>query len=623
MSPPAGSLAVSLPVSPGKQSDGQAGGQSLGAFVAPGGTRFAAFATGASACGVRLYGGDGTAPATHPLTEEAPGLFAGRIAGVGPGARYKFVIERDGETRELPDPYARFLPDGVHAAAEVTSSSYEFRHAGVFRPLSEQVIYELHVGTFSPEGTYAGVRQRLPELRDLGVTAIELMPLAAFDGQRGWGYDGVALFAPFAGYGHPDELRALVDEAHGLGLAVFLDVVYNHFGPAGNYLSAYAPEYFTSDIQNGWGDAPDFRHPVVRQMVLDNARYWLQEFRFDGLRLDATHAIIDPSPRHILADLADLARELEPQRLLIAEDERNEPALIEQHGLDAIWADDFHHQLRVTLTGERDGYYGAYQPGVAGLARAIEQGWLYTGQVYKATGHPRGHDAGQLSADRFVYCIQNHDQVGNRALGERLNHQVPLEAFHVASTVLLYLPMTPLLFMGQEWAASSPFLFFTDHEPSLGELVSKGRREEFKSFRAFADPTARASIPDPQDTLTFERSRLDWSERDSGPHGRTLTLYRQLIQLRRNDPVLSSADRAGLEAKAITGDGQLLLVRRSSPAGSRLLLANLGTERATVPGPQLQGHRRPLFTTGPSAQMDTREEGDLLLPGFTALILGN
>ena len=283
--------------------------------------------------------------------------------------------------RELPDPYARFLPFGVHGPAEVVRPSHDWHYgSGVHRPLAQHVIYELHVGTFTPEGTFRAAIGHLAELAHLGVTAIELMPVAAFDGTRGWGYDGVAPYAPHATYGTPDDLRRLVDEAHGLGLAVLLDVVYNHYGPSGNYLAAYDPAYFHPTLENAWGAAPDFTHPVLRRHVLDLARHWLEDYRFDGLRLDATHAVLDDSHPHVLAELAAEVGTLRPRKLLIAEDERNDPALVREVGLDAVWADDFHHQVQVTLTGERDGYYAAYTPGTADLARAIERGWLYEGQ---------------------------------------------------------------------------------------------------------------------------------------------------------------------------------------------------------------------------------------------------
>jgi maltooligosyltrehalose trehalohydrolase len=596
-----------------------AAGGLLGAETGAGLTRFGVYATRGQRCEVRLFAPDGrTVLGTHAMQSAGPYHHA-ELDGVGPGALYKFVL--DG--RELPDPCARFLPFGVHGPAQVTVAHHTWQHGrGPGRPLAEQVIYELHVGTFSPEGTFEGVRRRLPELAALGVTTLELMPVAAFDGERGWGYDGVALYAPHAAYGTPDELRALVDEAHGLGLGVLLDVVYNHLGPSGNYLGAYSDNYYTGAIKNAWGDSPNYAHPALRRHVLDSALYWLTEFRLDGLRLDATHAIVDPSPRHILAELADRvrARGDDPRPLLIAEDEANDPGLVCDFRLDAIWADDFHHQLRVTLTGEQDGYYAAYRPGAGEIARAIREGWLYRGEDYAPWGRPRGKPAEALPAEAFVYCISNHDQVGNRALGERLAQQISTDAWCAASTLLLFLPATPLLFMGQEWAASTPFQFFTDHEPELGRAISRGRREEFKRFLAFADPAAREAIPDPQDRATFLRSRLRWDERDQGDHARVLALYRALLELRRTDPVLS--DNAGTAARARTtahASGSTLVVRRSAAQGdeTRVLVVNLGVEPAPLPD---LGDDENADTLTVLLRSDGSKEPATTLPPATAMI---
>jgi maltooligosyltrehalose trehalohydrolase len=504
------------------------------------------------------------------MASAGDGYFQVHLEGVGPGALYKFDVGG----RELPDPYARYLPGGVHGAAQVVTNEFKWQHGeGIARPLRQQSIYELHVGTFSEAGTYDGVRARLPQLRALGITTIELMPLAAFPGQRGWGYDGVALFAPFAPYGTPDDLRRLVDEAHGLGLGVLLDVVYNHFGPAGNYLPSYSARYFTSQFHNAWGDAVNYADPIVRRLVIENALYWLTEFRFDGLRLDATHAIIDPSKPHILGELTEAVARLQPSKVLIAEDSRNQSTLVTECGLHAVWADDFHHQLRVTFTRESDGYYAAHRPGVADLARVIERGWLYEGQVDPVRGQPRGTPAETLEAEAFVYCIQNHDQVGNRATGDRLSDAISLEQYRAASTLLLFLPMTPLLFMGQEWAASTPFLFFTDHDEELGRLIVEGRRSEFAGFQAFASLELRERIPNPQAAATFEASRLQWKEREREPHAGILALYEALLALRASDPVLRASSRRELTAQA---KGDVLLVRRRAGQDVRQLVMNFG-----------------------------------------------
>jgi maltooligosyltrehalose trehalohydrolase len=570
----------------------------LGAVVEGDHTRFSLFSCSAVRCSLRVFDDAGRPAREQELDALGGGYFSGRLPGAGHGTRYKFVL--DG--RELTDPYARFLPDGVHDAAMVVEPSYRFEHRRPApRPLSEHVLYELHVGAFTPEGTYAAAAQKLRHLVDLGVTLLELMPLSSFPGTRGWGYDGVAHFAPFAPYGEPDSLRRFIDQAHGVGLGVILDVVYNHFGPSGNYLGAYSPRYFTREYQNAWGEAPHFSEPPMRHYVVDNALYWLEEFQFDGLRLDAVHAIFDPSPVHVIRELADAVRAHFPRALLFAEDERNDPGDVDQLGCNAIWADDFHHQLRVTLTGERDGYYAGYEPGVAGLARVIERGWLYEGQHSVSTGRVRGHAADRLPADAFVYCIQNHDQIGNRALGTRLCHDAEIDAYCLASVLLLFLPMTPLIFMGQEWAASTPFLFFTDHEPELGALVTAGRHREFAHFAAFSSERDKLSIPDPQARETFERSQLRWDELTREPHARVLDLYRELLRLRRTDLVLARGSaRAELSVRA---EGALLAVRRSTAngRGTRLLLANFGTRDLPIAGaPWLEEPNRVVFSLGAS-----------------------
>jgi len=581
---------------PSKSTDSGAGdgyGPALGAEVHGGGTRFALWTNRASECAVRVATDAAQSARTAALHPQGEGVFAAELAGVGHGARYAFVL--DGV--EVGDPYARFLPDGVGAPAMVWRSSYAWKHAPVFRPLREHVLYELHVGTFTGEGTYAGAAARLPDLAELGITAVELMPIGAFPGSRGWGYDGVAHYAPFAPYGDPDQLRAFIDRAHGLGLAVFLDVVYNHFGPAGNVLRVYSLDYFAAGGATPWGDALNVAHPAMRRYIVRNVRCWLDEFRFDGLRLDAVHAIADDSSPHILTEIAGEATKLSPRRLLIAEDDRNDPRFIRTHELDAAWADDFHHQLHVALTGERDGYYAAYGGSAADLAQTIERGWFYTGAPYPPTGRPRGREAPDLPAEAFVYCIQNHDQVGNRAFGDRLSEGVSAQDFAAATMLLLFLPMTPLLFMGQEWGASAPFLYFTDHEGDLAHRIAEGRRVEFARFAAFAAESARSSIPDPQDAATFARSRLDWAERDRGRHAEIFAVCRRMLELRASDPVLRRAGRDHLRAFA---DDGMLVVQRWIGDDARALFLNLGGRPAAPrldgavgrPSPRLASGRR-------------------------------
>ncbi|HVV81569.1 MAG TPA: malto-oligosyltrehalose trehalohydrolase [Kofleriaceae bacterium] len=574
----------------------------LGAHVHDAGTTFRLWSPPHARCAVRLYD-DAGGHRDVAMDPQDGGYHQATAGGVGHGARYRFVLDGD----EVNDPYARFLPEGVDAPAMVCEARHRWQHAPVHRPLAEQVLYELHVGTFTGEGTYAAAAARLPDLVDLGVTTVELLPVAAFGGRHGWGYDGVAHYAPHAAYGTPDELRALVDAAHGLGLAVLLDVVYNHFGPAGNVLRRYSPAYFTRDFQNAWGEAPDYRVPEMRAYAVDNVGYWLDAFRLDGLRFDAVHAIADPSERHVVRDLVARARACGRPVTLIAEDERNDPSLVTDVGFDAVWADDLHHAVHVTLTGEQDGYYAGYAPGVATIARTIERGWLYEGQWSPTLEAPRGAPADALPARAFVYCLQNHDQVGNRALGDRLSALVSADAYAAATALLLFLPMTLLLFQGEEWAASTPFAYFTDHDAELGRLVSEGRRREFARFAAFADDAARARIPDPQAAATFAGSKLRWDERARAPHARVLALHRELLRLRARDPVLRDGDRRGLAA---TTDGDLLVVTRRSAAGVRVLYLNAGASARPVPWAP---NDRVLLATAPGAAAE--------LPAWSAVLV--
>jgi maltooligosyltrehalose trehalohydrolase len=476
-------------------------------------------------------------------------------------------------------------------------------------PIEQLVIYELHVGAATPEGTFDALIPRLDDLLALGVTAIELMPVADFPGERNWGYDGVCLFAPARAYGGPEGLRRLVDAAHARGLAVLLDVVYNHLGPDGNYLRDFSRDYFTARHHTPWGDAINVDGPnsrPVRDFFIGNALHWAHEYHLDGLRLDATHAILDDSPVHLIAELAATVRaSLPPGRhfVVIAENEEKNPGLLRpldqaapplsddpapvaNWGLDAVWADDFHHQVRVALTGERDGYYAGYTGSAEDLALTIKQGWHYQ----SAKGPHPATPAEDIAPPHFIYCIQNHDQVGNRALGERLSHDVALTAYRAASALLLLCPQTPLLWMGQEWAASTPFLFFTDHTPELGRLVTEGRRKEFAAFTAFSG----ATVPDPQARESFERSKLRWEERELQPHQGVLELYKDLLALRRTHPALQERSRSSFTVTPV-GAGAVLL-RRSAPTGETLMLAvSLKGGVQIDLGPATGGGWRPLL----------------------------
>jgi maltooligosyltrehalose trehalohydrolase len=524
--------------------------------------------------------GDGN-PATHPLEAESDGWFSGVVAGAGAGTRYRLCLDNDAV---YPDPLSRSQPDGVHGASQVVDPG-TFRWSDdewVGRPLEDLVIYELHIGTATTEGTFDALIPRLRDIADLGATAIEIMPVGEFPGARNWGYDGVYLFAPASVYGGADGLRRLVDAAHGHGLAVILDVVYNHFGPEGNYLHAVSGgRIFTHRHQTPWGAAVNYDDDAsegVREIVLANVVEWIRDYHIDGLRLDAAHAIVDESRAHILAEIAAAAHAAADRPVtVIAEDERNERRLLlpppAGFGIDGVWADDLHHSLRRLLAGDRHGYYAAYDGTTAELEKTLRQGWLYEGELYEPSGMARGTPSRGIPPHCFVHCLQNHDQVGNRAMGERLHHQVDVAAYRAASALLLLSPYSPLLWMGQEWAASAPFQYFTDHPEELGRLVTSGRRREFGRFPAFRDPAVRDRIPDPQAEQTFQRSRLDWGERQHEPHAGVLRLYRELLRVRREHPAMRSRERSDWSVQAVS-DGAIAL-RRKGSEGDVLLVANL------------------------------------------------
>ena len=474
----------------------------------------------------------------YPMTAGDREWWMADVPEARPGSDYAFALD-GGDP--LPDPRSLWQPRGVHASSRLVDH-------GAFRwtddgwqapPLASAVIYELHVGTFTPAGTFETVIDRLGQLRNLGVTHVELMPVAAFPGARGWGYDGVDLYAPHHAYGGPAGLKRLVDACHAQGLAVLLDVVYNHLGPAGNYLARFGP-YFTDRYRTPWGDAVNFDGPgsdEVRRFVCDNALMWLRDYHLDGLRIDAVHAIVDTSAVHILEQLADeveaLGARLGRHLVLIAESDLNDPRLVRPreaggYGLDAQWADDVHHALHTVLTGERNGYYADFGS-LGDLAKAVRDVFVYDGRysVFRQRRHGRAPLG--LSGHRFIVSLQNHDQVGNRARGERMSHLVSVERLKVGAALLLMAPFVPMLFQGEEWGAATPFQYFTDHEdPELARLVAEGRREEFAAFGWKPE-----DVPDPQASETFARSRLNWDEPGREPHASLLDWHRRLIRLRR------------------------------------------------------------------------------------------
>jgi malto-oligosyltrehalose trehalohydrolase len=511
------------------------------------------------------------------------------------GTQYRFRIDGD---QEVPDPASRFQPEDVHGPSEVINpATFDWKDdTWRGRRWEEAVIYELHVGAFTPAGTFSAVGERLDYLADLGITAIDLMPVADFPGRRNWGYDGVFPFAPDSTYGRPEDLKQLVRSAHDHGLMVLLDVVYNHFGPEGNYLNSYAPQFFTDRHKTPWGDAINFdgfESRTVRDFFINNALYWLTEYQVDGLRLDAVHAIIDDSTPHILTELADEVRSsVEPDRHvhLILENDHNQARYLQRTGrcqtraYSAQWNDDIHHALHVLITGERDGYYSDYsERPLDQLGRCLVEGFAYQGECspYR-NGQARGERTAGLPPSAFVSFLQNHDQIGNRAFGERVATIADPRAVRAAMAILLLVPSPPLLFMGEEFGAKTPFLFFCDFEKGLAEAVAAGRRNEFARFTRFNDPAARAGIPDPNAATTFEMSRLDWDDLAQPHHRDWLRFYRQLLKLRCQYIASRLANACAIEAHYEVHGDRGLTAHWDFPDGSKLdLLANLGSALLT------------------------------------------
>jgi len=516
------------------------------------------------------------------LEAEGDGYFS----GIGRGSLYKYRLD-GGDA--FPDPASRFQPQGPHGPSQVIDpSTFPWTDEG-WRGLRRegQVLYEMHVGTFTPEGTWEAASRELPELARLGVTVIEMMPIAEFPGRFGWGYDGVDLFAPYHLYGKPDDLRRFVDRAHAAGLGVILDVVYNHFGPDGNYLRQYADAWFTDRYENDWGDAIDFEPGPVREFFLANAGYWIDELHFDGLRLDATQDIHDASGDHILSAIGRRVREAANGRstYLVAENESQEARLVRDFGIDALWNDDFHHTAAVALTGRNEAYYTDYLGTAQELVSAVKYGFLYQGQRYGWQKKRRGSSSLDLPPPAFVSYIQNHDQIANSGRGERCHLLSSPGRFRAMTALLLLAPATPMLFQGQEFCASAPFLYFADHEPELAQAVQKGRLEFLAQFPSLRAPEMRACIPDPREPSTFELCRLDLPERES--HAPCYALHRDLLRLRREDPVFRAQGAGGLDGAVLTPEAFVLrYFSQGSQGDDRLLVVNLGRDLSLVPAPE-------------------------------------
>ena len=591
----------------------------FGAEFTPERTTFRLWAPAAQQVGLRLRVGAGERELA--LERQPDGMHVLAVDDVPAGSRYAFQV--DGGL-VVPDPASRYNPDDVHRASMVVDpGAYTWRDAGWHgRSWHEAVIYELHVGTFTPEGTFAAVAQRFDHLVALGITAIEIMPVADFPGARNWGYDGVLPFAPDASYGTPEDLKRLVDDAHGRGLMVLLDVVYNHFGPEGNYLHAYAPEFFNPKHRTPWGAAINFDgegNRAVRDFFVHNALYWLDEFHFDGLRLDAVHAIADDTRPDIVDEIASAVRSQLPADRhvhIVLENDRNEARRLVRAGggaaplATAQWNDDFHHALHVVASGERDGYYADYagRP-LDALGKALAEGFVFQGQPSAfRDGARRGERSVALPPVAFIDFAQNHDQVGNRALGERLHTFADAKALRTAVGCMLLAPSIPMLFMGEEFASSSPFLFFCDFGPELAEAVTRGRREEFGRFERFRDPAVRESIPDPNALATFERSKLAWRDALRPEGASELAFYQRCLAARREHvmPLLPSIARGG----RFRVEGDHLRVDWALADGRRLALhANFSTGEVELP----EGRGRLLHATGAREAM--------LGPGAVAIAL--
>ena len=562
----------------------------FGSEPAEDGVRFALWAPTADDVTLVVDGAD------HPIPEAGEGWRVATVPGVKAGARYGFRIGGD---LVVPDPASRFQPEDVSGLSEVIDpAAFDWTDTEwKGRPWEEAVVYEVHVGAATPEGTYAGLEKRLDDLLDLGVTAIELLPLADFKGTRNWGYDGVLPYAPDSAYGRPEDLKHLIDTAHSKGLMVLIDCVYNHFGPAGNYLHSYAKTFFTERHQTPWGAGINFDGKesgrVVRDYFIENALYWLEEYHFDGIRFDAVHAILDDSEKHFLAELGETIRKSFPDRHvhLILENEANQASWLERDGTgqpilhSAQWADDLHHGWHVLLTGEDAGYYASFadRP-IEHLARSLAEGFAYQGEPFPTLdNHPRGEPSAHLPPSAFVTFLQNHDQVGNRALGERLSHLADPSKLALARAGLLLAPQIPMLWMGEEWSASAPFLFFVDFAPDeeLNKAVREGRRREFKSFAAFADDTS--VIPDPTEEKTFTDSKIDWDEAEREPHRAVWADTRNLLQIRHQNvvPLTKTAYRGATTDLSAPG---VIDVTWRYEGGSLRFVANVSDDEHPVDG---------------------------------------
>ena len=601
-----------------------------------GGASFRVWAPQRKRVQVVLEGGPG-APAEIELQSQ-DGYFSGSTPIAGAGTRYRYRLDGEGL---FADPASRFQPHGPQGPSElVDGSAFEWTDTnwnGV--RVEGQVVYEIHIGTFTDEGTWLAARQQLPELAEAGISLIEVMPLADFPGRFGWGYDGVLQFAPSWLYGHPDDMRRFVNEAHERGIGVILDVVYNHIGPEGNYLSEFSPDYFTKTYQNEWGDAINFdgeNSGPVREYFIANAVYWIRDFHLDGLRLDATQQIFDQSSDHIIRALIRSAREAAAGRniIIVAENETQETRLIRPpssggYGVDAMWNDDFHHSAMVAITGRNEAYYTDYLGRPQEFISAIKYGYLFQGQRYKWQKQRRGTSCRGLTPLHFVNYIQNHDQVANSTAGTRAHMLASPGCYKAMTALLLLAPSTPMLFQGQEFASSKPFYYFADHNPELANTVQTGRSEFLSQFRSLASPEARENLPDPGNPSTFQRCKLDFSERQRNAH--YYDLHKDLIRLRREDVIFRQQGRGGLDG-AVLSEEAFVLRYFGEDGDDRLLILNFGRDLHLDPAPEPllappEGRRWELIWSsedvryGGSGTYPPDTEENWRIPGHAAIVV--
>jgi maltooligosyltrehalose trehalohydrolase len=609
----------------------------IGAEILPrGGVHFRVWAPKCKSVEVVLESGANAE--THALQAEEHGYFVGMVDRARAGSLYRFRL--DGGSYLYPDPASRFQPQGPHGPSLVVDpAAFVWSDAGwPGCNLDGGAVYEMHIGTFTPEGTWEAAQRKLPALTDLGVTVLEIMPVADFPGRFGWGYDGVDLFAPTQVYGQPDDFRRFVDAAHAVGLGVILDVVYNHMGPDGNYLREFSTDYFTDRYDNEWGDALNFdgdNSGPVREFFVSNAAYWIEEYHLDGLRLDATQQIFDNSPEHIVAAVTRAVHKAARGKCtwLVGENEEQDARLArplgQGCGLNALWNDDFHHSARVALTGRSEAYYNDYRGTPQEFLSQLKHGFLYQGQRYSWQQKRRGTPALDLPASAFVVFLENHDQVANSGRGLRLRQLTSPGRLRALTALTLLGPNTPMLFQGQEFWATAPFLYFADHKPDLAQAVAKGRRKFLSQFPSLAREEMQQLVADPGDPATFQRCKLDWSERDK--HAAAFLLHRDLLRLRREDPVFHQRGPGGIDGAVLAPE--VLLVRFfDKDHGDRLLLMNLGRDLHLDPAPEpllappqdarwatLWSTEHPSYGGSGSPPLDTQENWKI--PGEATVIL--